>query len=54
MIRKKLDLQEEEEKAFYLLVKGKYTITGDVSLTQIFQNHKNPDDGFLYIVYKRI
>ena len=50
MIRKKLNVKEEE-KAFYLLVNGKYNLTGDIPLSQVYENHKNPEDGFLYIVY---
>ena len=50
MIRKKLNVKEGE-KAFYLLVNGKYNLTGDIPLSKVYENHKNPEDGFLYIVY---
>jgi len=50
MIRNSLGVNEEES-AFYLLVNMKYTITGDISLSEVYQKYKNPQDGFLYIIY---
>ena len=50
MIRNSLGVNEEES-AFYLLVNMKYTITGDISLSEVYQKYKNPQDGFLYIMY---
>ena len=53
VIRKKLNVNKEES-AFYLLVYGAngiYAITGDILLSQIYEKHKNPEDGFLYFIY---
>ena len=50
MIRKKLNLIDEQS-SFYLLVNGDYAINGDIPLVDIYQKHKNPEDGFLYILY---
>ena len=50
MIRKRLDIKEEKS-AFYLLVNGQFAITGDISLSDVYQKHKSPQDGFLYIIY---
>ena len=49
MIRKRIELQQEA--AFYLLVNGKNSITGDSLLADIYEKYKDPEDGFLYIAY---
>ncbi len=49
MIRKALKLEEGE--ALFLLVKGKYSISGEKTLADIYKNYKDKEDGFLYIVY---
>ena len=49
MIRKRLQIQKEE--AFYLLVDGKHSITGDCLLNEIYNKYKDPDDEFLYVTY---
>jgi GABA(A) receptor-associated protein len=50
MVRKKLGVKDEES-AFYLLVNGSVTITGDNTMSEIYESYKNPEDGFLYIIY---
>ncbi len=50
MIRKKLNIQEDKS-SFYLLVNGDFAISGDSLLSDIYQKHKNPEDGFLYMLY---
>ncbi len=49
MIRKRIEIQQEA--AFYLLVNGKNSITGDSLLSDIYEKYKDPEDGFLYIAY---
>ena len=49
MIRKRIEIQQEV--AFYLLVNGKNSITGDALLSEIYDKYKDPEDGFLYIAY---
>ena len=49
MIRKRIEIPKEA--AFFLLVNGKTSITGDVLLQEIYDKHKDPQDGFLYIAY---
>ena len=49
MIRKRIEIQQEA--AFYLLVNGKTSITGDSLLSEIYDKNKDPEDGFLYIAY---
>ena len=49
MIRKRIEIQQEA--AFYLLVNGKNSITGDSLLSEIYDKYRDPDDGFLYIAY---
>jgi GABA(A) receptor-associated protein len=48
IIRKRLELSKEA--ALFLLVAGKYSITGDTSISEIYEKHKD-EDGFLYIAY---
>ena len=49
MIRKRIEIPQEA--AFYLLVNGKNSLTGDAMLSEIYEKHKDPNDGFLYIAY---
>ena len=49
MVRKRIEIQQES--AFYLLVNGKTSITGDTLLSDISDKNKDPQDGFLYIAY---
>ncbi len=49
MIRKRLELKENE--AFFLLANGKYSLTGDTNLIEVYDKYRDKDDGFLYIAY---
>ena len=49
MIRKRIEIAQEA--SFFLLVNGKYSITGDTNLAEIYDKYKDPEDGFLYIAY---
>ena len=37
--------------ALFLTAKGKYSITGQKSMSQIYKDFKDKEDGFLYIGY---
>ena len=39
-----------KEGAFFLLVGGKHSITGDTLISEIYERYKD-EDGFLYIAY---
>ena len=49
MIRKRIEIPQEA--AFFLLVNGKHSITGDTNLSEIYEKYKDQLDGFLYIAY---
>lgn len=49
IIRKRLEMSKDA--ALFLLVSGKHSITGDSSMSEIYEKHKDPEDGFLYIAY---
>ena len=49
MIRKRIKLSNES--AFFLLVNGKISITGDSLLSDIYERYQDPEDSFLYITY---
>ena len=49
MIRKRLKLSQED--AFFLLANGKYSLTGDTIISDIYERYKDKEDGFLYITY---
>ena len=49
MIKKLLKLPEEE--ALFLSAKGKYNITGEKSIEEIYRTYKDKQDGFLYVMY---
>jgi GABA(A) receptor-associated protein len=49
IIRKRLEMNKES--ALFLLVAGKHSITGDLSISEIYEKYKDPEDGFLYIAY---
>ena len=47
-IRKKLELDDKE--GLFFLVNGKSTLSGNISMAEIYKKYKNKD-GFLYIAY---
>ena len=47
-IRKKLEIDDKE--GLFFLVNGKTTLSGNVSMAEIYKKYKNKD-GFLYIAY---
>ena len=49
MIRKRIEIKQEE--AFFLLVNGKTSLTGDANLSDIYERYHDKEDGFLYIAY---
>lgn len=49
IIRKRLEMSKDS--ALFLLVSGKHSITGDSSMSEIYEKYKDVDDGFLYIAY---
>ena len=49
MIRGIMQLSELE--AIFFVVKGKYTISGDRTMGDIYNSFKDKIDGFLYITY---
>ena len=49
MIRKRIEIKQEE--AFFLLVNGETSITGDSNLIDIYEKYADKEDGFLYIAY---
>lgn len=49
IIRRKLELAKEA--ALFLLVNGKVSIVGNQTMSEVYENHKDTEDGFLYITY---
>ena len=49
MIRKRIEIKQDE--AFFLLVNGKTSLTGDSNLIDIYEKYADKEDGFLYIAY---
>lgn len=49
IIRKRLEMSKDA--ALFLLVSGKHSITGDSSMSEIYEKYKDAEDGFLYIAY---
>lgn len=49
MIRAYMKIPDQE--ALFLTAKGKYSITGEKSMLQIYKDFKDKQDGFLYIAY---
>ena len=48
IIRKKLNLDQKE--ALFFLVNGKTSLTGDLTMLEIYKKYKD-EDGFLYVAY---
>ena len=40
-----------ENEALFFVVKGKYSISGEKTMGQIYNDYKDKEDGFLYITY---
>ena len=49
MIRERLQLDEKE--AFFLLAAGKYSISGETRLNEVYNKFSDKDDGYLYVAY---
>ena len=49
MIRKRLQLDEKE--AFFLLAAGKYSISGETRINEVYNKFSDKDDGYLYVAY---
>lgn len=49
IIRKRLELSKES--SLFILVNGKTSVTGETGLKEIYELHKDKEDGYLYIVY---
>ena len=49
IIREKLELSPE--RAIFLLVDGKHSLTGEGLMAEIYDKFKDKEDGFLYITY---
>ena len=49
MVRALMSIPEEE--ALFFTAKGKYTITGQKTMGQIYKDFKDKEDSFLYIAY---
>ena len=47
----KNEIPNMKDSALFLLVSGKHSITGDQSISEIYEKFKDPEDGFLYIAY---
>ena len=43
-----------KKRLFSFLANGKHSITGDTLLSEIYEKHRDPEDGFLYIIYTSI
>ena len=44
-------MQLSEGQALFLSAKGKYNITGEKTMGEIYEIFKDKEDGFLYIMY---
>jgi len=49
IIRKKLKLNENE--SYFFLINGKYNVSDEQNLYEIYKKYKDKEDGFLYIMY---
>ena len=45
---------KQKKRLFSFLAKGKHSITGDTLLSEIYEKHRDPEDGFLYIIYASV
>ena len=48
-IRKLINISEEH--ALFLSIKGKYSISGEILMDEIYKKYKDKEDDFLYISY---
>jgi hypothetical protein len=49
MIRQRINI--DNKKAIYLLFAGQYSVTMDATMSEVYEKFKDPEDGFLYVVY---
>lgn len=51
IIKKKLQLKGEEQHGIILLADGKHLMKHETLISQVYENHHDREDEFLYIVY---
>ncbi len=51
IIKKKLHIARDQQQGIVLLADGKFLMKHDSPLTDIYERHKDSQDGFLYIIY---
>jgi hypothetical protein len=51
IIKKKLQLKGEEKKGLILLADGKHLMKHETPVAEIYENYRDKEDDFLYIVY---
>ena len=49
LIRQSIKISESD--ALFLSAKGKYSITGETTIDEVYKKYKDKDDNFLYIMY---
>ena len=49
MIKRKFEMSQYS--SLYLLVNGKIALQGNLSLSEVYEKYKDPEDGILYIIY---
>ena len=49
MIKRRCEMSQYS--SLYLLVNGKIALQGNLSLSEVYEKYKDPEDGILYIIY---
>ena len=49
LIRQSMKIPEND--ALFLSAKGKYSITGETTIDEVYKKYKDKEDNFLYIMY---
>ena len=51
IIKKKLQVPADAQRGMVLLADGRHLMKNDTGIAEVFEKHRDPEDGFLYVIY---
>ena len=51
IIKKKLQVSRDSQQGLILLADGKFLMKHETGIAEIFEKHRDKEDGFLYVIY---
>ena len=51
IIKKKLQVSVDAQRGMVLLADGRHLLRNDMGIAEVFEKHRDSEDGFLYVIY---